>query len=208
MVRKLQMIAVGLAAALTVAGCGATHRRADPNDPGLVKANHLGGEEIRAAVNDMAKKIAEKNAAGWPAHIPMSSDNPPKPQLRIADIVNDTRLHVNVMDLKNDLMNMMVEQNVVYVVGYADGPGSDRDDVMKEREYAASGIVDANQAAQTPELGGEDVSGLLLKGEISDDVIEVDGVKQHDYWFSLRLLDTRKGRVVLTTRTALRKMKE
>lgn len=208
MLRKLQMIVVGLAAAVTATGCGTTQRRADPNDPGLVKADHIGGDEIRAAVLDMSKKISEKNAAGWPAHIAMSSDNPPKPQLRIDDIVNDTRLHVDVMNLKNDLMNMLVEQNVVYVVGYREGEGSDAEAVMDERAYANSGMVDANQAAQTPEMGGEDATGLLLRGEISHDKIEVDGVEQHDYWFSLRLLDTKKGRVVLTTRTPLRKTKE
>ena len=208
MLRKLQLIAAGLAAVLTVAGCGATHSRADANDPGLVNAKHIGGDEIRAAVNDMAKKIAEKNAAGWPPHIAMSSDVPPKPQLRIDDIVNDTRLHVDVKNLQNDLMNMLVEQNVVYVVGYREGEGSDAEAVMDERAYANSGMVDANQAAQTPEMGGEDATGLLLRGEISHDVVKQDGAEQHDYWFSLRLLDTKKGRVVITTRTALRKMKE
>lgn len=208
MIRQLSLSCAALVAVAGLSGCGTTQRRADASDPGLVKTSHIGGHEIEEAVRDMAKKISEKNARGWEAHIPMSSDNPPKPQVRVDKIQNRTRVHFDVVNLRNELLNTLVEQEVVYLVGSRDGPGSDSDAVMDERAYAASGMVDADQAAQAPEMGGEDMTGLLLRGEITDDVIEVDGVKQHDYWFSLRLVDTRKGRVVLTTRTKMRKVRD
>lgn len=207
MIRKASLT-LAVTGALALVGCGPKHSEADASDRGLTHVDHIGGKEIEEAVRDMAAKIAKKNAEGWPTHIPMSSDARPKPQVRIDDIVNDTTVRVNVQDLKNEMMNMLVEQDVVYVVGYREGAGSDADAIMDERAYAASGMVDGDQAAQAPEMGGEDMTGLLLRGEISDDVIVVDGVKQHDYWFSLRLIDTRKGRAVLTTRTKMRRVRE
>lgn len=199
MIRKASLT-LAVAGALAVVGCGPRHSEADASDRGMTHVDHVGGKEIEEAVRDMAKKISEKNAKGWDAHIRMSSDTPPKPQLRISDIVNDTSVRVDVQNLKNELTNMLVEQNVCYVINYRERT----DAVMDERAYqqatGAAGAVD--------EMGTEDATGLLLEGEISDDVIEIDGTKQHDYWFSLRLVDTVKQRVVLTTRTKMRRVRD
>lgn len=194
---KKTWFAAAVAAALGLTACGPTHSEGDASDRGMTNVDHIGGKEIEEAVRDFARKVSEKNAAGWPAHIIMSTDTPPKPQIRIANLVNDTRLHVNTEDLKNELTNMLVEQNVVYVVG-------DTEAIMDERGY---GNAMGNQGAAA-EMGTEDASGLVLLGEISDDVIDDGSTRQHDYWFSLRLTDTLKSRVVLTTRTKMRRIRD
>ena len=194
MIRKT-WFAAAVAAVIGVSGCGPKHSEGDASDRGLTHVDHIGGKEIEEAVRDFARKVSEKNASGWPEHIQLSSDK--KPQIQIKAIENQTRLHVNVDDLKNELTNMLVEQNVVYVVG-------DTDAVMDEREYQEA----MQTQGATQQTGTEDSTGLSLLGEISDDVIEVDGVKQHDYWFSLRLTDTVKRRIVVTTRTKMRRTRD
>lgn len=190
MIRKV-LLAAAVAA---LAGCGPTHTEADASDRGMTLVDHIGGKEIEEAVRDFARKLSEKNAAGWPPHIILSDG---KPQVVIRDLVNKTSLHVNTIDLKNELTNMLVEADVVYVVG-------DTEAVMDERAY---GNAMENQGAAA-EVGTEDASGFVLVGEITDDVMDDGDTKQHDYWFSLRLTDTKKSRIVLTTRTKMRRTRQ
>lgn len=196
MIRKT-WFAAAVAAALGLSACGPTHSEGDSSDRGMTNVDHIGGKEIEEAVRDFARKLSEKNAAGWPSHIIMSTDTPPKPQVQISKLVNKTSLHVDTTDLRNELTNMLVEQNVVYVVG-------DTEAVMDERGYGNA--MEAEGAAA--EVGTEDASGLVLVGEITDDVIDDGDTRQHDYWFSLRLTDTLKRRVVLTTRTKMRRLRD
>jgi hypothetical protein len=196
MIRKT-WFAAAIAATVGLSACGPKHSEGDASDRGMTNVDHIGGKEIEEAVRDFARKLSEKNAAGWPPHIIMSNDTPPKPQVVIRNLVNKTSLHVDTTDLKNELTNMLVEQNVVYIVG-------DTEAVMDERGY--SNAVEAEGAAA--EVGTEDASGLVLLGEITDDVIDDGDTRQHDYWFSLRLTDTKKSRIVLTTRTKMRRMRE
>lgn len=192
MIRKTMLAAA--VAALGLAGCGPTHTEEDSSDRGMVLVDHIGGKEIEEAVRDFARKLSEKNAAGWPPHIILSDG---KPQVVIRDLVNKTSLHVNTIDLKNELTNMLVEADVVYVVG-------DTEAVMDERAY---GNAMENEGAAA-EVGTEDASGFVLLGEITDDVMDDGDTRQHDYWFSLRLTDTKKSRIVLTTRTKMRRARQ
>ncbi len=201
MIRKASLT-LAVAGALAVVGCGPRHSEGDASDRGMTHVDHIGGKEIEEAARDMAKKISEKNANGWPAHIVMSTDTPPKPQLRIGDITYSDHLtvRVDVQSLKDELMNVLTEQGVCYVINYRENT----DATMDEREYQqAMGAANA-----VPSTGTEDATGLILEGTIADDVIEIDGEKQHDYWFSLKLIDTVKQRVVVTTRTKMRRIRD
>ena len=71
------------------------------------------------------------------------------------------------------------------------------------RDYAAAGMT--NEALN---YGDEDVVGLVLRGEITDNIIDQGSTKQHDYIFSLRLIDTTKNRVIIVTSTKIRKVRE
>lgn len=188
-----------LALALLATGCATTHRQADVEEQGLVETDHVGLNEIRPAVDAMCAKISELNAQGWPDHVRMTPEPPHKPQVRISALKNRTRDHFDVVTLKNELLNAMVEEGVVYVVGDA----GDLEAVNQERDYSQAGMT--NEELQ---YGQEDVVALVLRGEITDDVIEQGRTKQHDYIFSLRLIDTVKNRVITTTSTKLRKVRE
>ncbi len=185
---------------LLLAGCSSTtHRVADVSEQGLVETDHIGLNEIRPAVEAMCDKIAQLNARGWGSHVRVTQDPPHKPQVRMSKIQNRTREHFDVVTLKNELLNAMVEQGVVYVVGDA----GDLAAVNDERDYSQAGMTNEELA-----YGEEDVVALVLRGEITDDVIEQGSVKQHDYIFSLRLIDTVKNRVEAVTSTKLRKVRE
>jgi hypothetical protein len=198
-----------LSAALVIAvggalgGCKKQDTITDETQSGLVDASHIGGREIETAVKDLAGKISEKNAAGWPEHVKMSSDTPPKPVVRIANVTNRTRTHFDLENLKNEIYNTMMEQNVVYFAAQA----NDLEAVNQERDYSQSGMTDEAHG-QRVDYGHEDAVGLVLVGEITDDKIEVDGTTQYDYWFNLRLVDTVKNRPILTTRTKMRRQRE
>lgn len=185
--------------ATTVAGCKTTHREADIEDKGLIKTDHIGLNEIRPAVDEMNQLISDQTREGWPPHVIMTPDAPHRPQVYIDKIQNRTREHFDVVILRNELINAMTKGNNVYVVG----DEGDLEAVNEEREYSQAGMTNE----EVP-MGQEDVSGLILRGEITDDVIEEGDVKQHDYMFYLRLVDTRKRRIIFTTSTRMRKVRE
>lgn len=196
--RKALTLAV-LSSSILMGCAGTTHRREDINDPGLVETDHVGMFEIREAVQEMCKKISKQNAEGWPSYVKMTPEPPHKPQVRITTIHNRTRERFDIQTLKNELENDMNEQGAVWLVA-SEGA---LEEVHTERDYTQSGMTN-----EEIEHGQEDATGLILYGEITDDVIEQGGTRQHDYVFYLKLYDTRKSRVVITTKRGFRKVKE
>lgn len=199
------------AAALCLAllGCGGpTHRRVDAEEEGVVATRHVGMDEIRPAVKDMCDKIAKKNAEGWPAHVKMSNDPVPKPVVAIDALQNRTRNpEFRLEALRNELLNAIVEQDIVYVTQAGQGYADDTKSVHDQRDYSQSGMT--NEAAgQRIEHGQEDATSLVLRGEVVDDVVKGEDVRQHDYIFYLRLVDTTKNRPLITTSTKFRKLEE
>ena len=197
MTRTPLVIACGLALT-TLVGCGGpTHRVADPQEYGVVDTDAINWNELRPAVDEMMGEIARLNAQGWPSHVVMTPEAPFKPQLRIHTIQNRTRERLDIQAYKNELMNALVNQGIVYVVG----DSRDRAAVGAERDYSDAGNT-------TQELtGDEDATGLVLQGEIQDFVIDQENARQHDYQFNLRLIDTKKNRILKVTSTKFRKKK-
>ena len=189
--------AVLLSGALLLGCSGPTNTVEDPEDQGLIETDAIGWNELRPAVDDMLKKISEINAEGWPSHVVMPPEPPTKPVLRIHTIQNRTRERLDIQAYKNELMNALVNQGIVYVVG----DSRDRAAVGAERDYSDAGNT-------TQELtGDEDATGLVLQGEIQDFVIDQENARQHDYQFNLRLIDTKKNRILKVTSTKFRKKK-
>ena len=190
-----------LTALVVGAGCAAKKdRRADSKEASVVKAEHIGGDEIELAVKDLCDQLAKKNAKGWPSHIILTEEG--KPQIRVHKLVNKTTERLELEDLRNEIYNALVNQDVVYVVGQKDDVSA----VQDEREY--SGAMMGKEVDATK----EDTTGFVLQGEITDEYIEGenndgDKVRQHTIWFSLRFVDVQKNRIVVTTRTKLRKEK-
>ena len=189
--------AVLLSGALLLGCSGPTNTVEDPEDQGLIETDAIGWNELRPAVDDMLKKISEINAEGWPSYVVMTPEPPTKPVLRIHTIQNRTRERLDIQAYKNELMNALVNQGIVYVVG----DSRDRAAVGAERDYSDAGNT-------TQELtGDEDATGLVLQGEIQDFVIDQENARQHDYQFNLRLIDTKKNRILKVTTTKFRKKK-
>lgn len=189
--------------ALGLAGCGSTSRDADPHDRGMIDADHAGMHEIEEAVKDLMAKVDRQTAKGWPAHIKMSTDTPPRPQIRVGNIKNKTRdPSINMVGLRNELLNALANSPSVYVV--ASRESGDTEEIMDERAYQN----EMQTADATAEFGTEDSTGLLLLGELTDDVIQNDDARQHDWIFSLRLVDVVKQRVVVTTQKKMRRIKD
>lgn len=189
-----------LLALALLAGCaGATTREEDAAQTGVVATDHIGLAELRPAVEALTTEVARLAAAGWEPHVLLTPEPPHRPVVRIDKVQNRTREHYDVELLRGELTNALVEQGAVYVAG----SGQDLRAVHDERAYSQSGATAAEIAD-----GQEDRVALVVRGEVTDDVIEQGGVRQHDYLFSLRLIDTVKDRVVATTSTKLRKVRE
>lgn len=185
-----------LALTATFAGCsGPTHTVEDPEDYGVVDEGAINWNEIRPTVDEFLGKIARLNAQGWASYIVMTPEPPHKPQVRIHKIMNRTRVRFDVQMLRNNLSNALVEQGIVFLVGDA----HDHEAVSGERDYSQSGGTTQNLE------GDEDAVGLVIQGEIQDAKIEQGDVTQHDYQFNLRLIDTRKNRVLAVGNKEFRK---
>jgi hypothetical protein len=206
MIRTLCLSGLGAsllaASLLSSAGCGGPkHKRTDATEASVVDTNKVGGDEIEIAVKDLCDKLSKQYAKGWPAHIILTEEG--KPQARVGDLTNKTTSRFEIEDLRNEIYNALVNQSVVYVVGQKD----DVSQVQSEREY--SGAMMGKEVDATK----EDTNGFILTGEITDEFIEGENaqgenVRQHTIWFSLRFVDIQKNRIVVTTRTKMRKEKE
>jgi len=183
-----------LAPCLLFVSCSPEHTVEDPEDQGLIETDSIGWRELRPAVDDMLQKISQINARGWPSYVKRTEDG--KPQIRVHAIMNRTRERFDTVALKNKLQKALINQGVVYVVSEF----RDTDAVEAERDHAASGATTEGLDA------AEDVTGIVLKGEIIDMVIDQKNAKQHDYQFNLKLIDTRKSRVLAITDTEVRKV--
>lgn len=185
---------------VALVGCkGPTHRQVDVSEPGLIDVDNIGLNEIRPAVEAMLDRVSKMNLEGWASHIILTEDSPRRPQVRIAGVQNRTNEQFDVVMLENELLNALVNQEVVYVVGGA----SDLAAVNAERDYSQAGMTNE----EIP-YGQEDRVALVLVGEITEDVIDQRNVRQHDFVFGLRLVDTVKNRVMATTSTKIRKVRE
>lgn len=197
MKRSIHVFAA-LALTATFAGCsGPTHSVEDPESYGVIDTDAINWNELRPAVDEMMGEISRLNAQGWPSHVVMTPEPPYKPQLRIHTIQNRTRSRLDVQMYKNKLNNALVKQGIVYLVGDA----HDHQAVAGERDYSQSGGTTQNLE------GDEDATGLVLQGEIQDSVIDQGDVRQHDFQFNLRLIDTKKNRVLAVSDTEFRKKK-
>ncbi|MBL4846746.1 MAG: hypothetical protein JKY65_14585 [Planctomycetes bacterium] len=196
--RSIHALTLAALALMTLAGCsGPTHSVEDPEAHGVIDADAIGWNELRPAVDEMLSEIARLNAQGWPSQVVMTPEAPHKPQLRIHTIQNRTRSRLDIQMYKNKLNNALVKQGIVYLVSDA----HDHQAVSGERDYSDSGGttqgIDAN----------EDATGLVLQGEISDSIIDQGDVRQHDFQFNLRLIETTKNRVLAVSDTEFRKKK-
>jgi peptidoglycan-synthase activator LpoB len=195
MKRSIHALAA-LALTATFVGCsGPTHSDEDPEARGVIDADSINWHEIRPAVDDFMAKLSRLNAQGWASHVVMTPEPPHKPQVRIHNIQNRTRVRFDTQILKNKLSNALVEQGVVFLVSDA----HDHQAVSGERDYSQSGGTTQNLE------GDEDATGLVIQGEIQDATIDQGDVRQHDFQFNLRLIDTRKNRVLAVSDTEFRK---
>ena len=196
--RSIHILAGAALALTTLAGCsGPTHSDEDNEARGVIDADAIGWAELRPAVEEMLGEIARLNAQGWPKQVSLSPDAPHKPLLRIHTIQNRTRARLDIQMYKNKLMSALVKQGVVTLVGDA----HDHQAVSSERDYANSGGTTQNLAAD------EDATGLVLQGEISDAIIDQTAVRQHDFQFNLRLIETSKNVILAVSDKEIRKKK-
>jgi hypothetical protein len=147
-------------------------------------------QAVDAALRDLASKLKTQAAAGWPAHVPLtSSAGSPRPLLRIRSIMNMTSRHLDMTELEGRIGVMLVDGGLV-ALAVSD---REREEVMDERAYE-----DSTGAAA--EDGLEDAAGLMLTGELTDDIREVDGERTRTVVLLLTIVDTAKMRALIKAR--------
>lgn len=162
-------------AALLPTGCTSAPR------PGQVE-----GDPIEAAVThaltDLSRKMTAQASDGWPAHVPLSSSEPRRPVLRIARLVNRSRSNVDMAAVEHRIARALIDNGSVVVAANE----REREEAMDEQAYQESA-----SGAAAPEVT-EDLPGLMLVGELTDDVKQVDDELEHKVIFLLTVTDVVK----------------
>ena len=193
------LTALALAGVLTAVGCaGPKNRRADPNQESRIDARGVQDDDFIIAARDLSKKISERTARGWPSHVLLTEEG--IPVVTVHKIENRSRMrtnNLNLSDVYNNIYNELVNQGAVYVDSREK---NDMAAVAAERGFSETETTEA-----IPE-GQADRVAMVINGEITQEKIEgEDGVEEYTTFFSLRLVDTVKGRMVLVVRTKVRK---
>jgi hypothetical protein len=147
---------------------------------------------VDAALLDLTKQVEARAAAGWAAHVPLSSTTK-LPLVGIGSIMNNTSRHVDTSALEGQIVKALLAGGRVTVAANA----RERDEAMDEQEY--ENAMDSTGAA--PEGPAQDAVGLMLRGEILDDVTGVDGERTRTIIVMLQLMDTTKQRMLITVRS-------
>lgn len=83
-------------------------------------------QEFDAAARDLARKVEEKSASGWPAGVPLSSEQPARPVVRLEQLMNRSPRHVDMTRLEDLVMQRLLDGGRVKVlakgVESTDGP--------------------------------------------------------------------------------------
>jgi hypothetical protein len=164
--------AIALAALLPI-GC----KSASPSPETSGATGDPVRDAVDAALVDLAAKIQAQVNAGWPAHMPLSSKEPKRPVVRIAQLRNNTSQRADMGEIEDRIARALLDKGHVVVAASQD----ERDEVMDERGYG-------NAAAETGPT--EDVVALLLTGELADDVKEIDGERTRSVRFMVKITDT------------------
>lgn len=199
---RLQRTTILLTGLALLSACGGpTNRRGDATQPGVIRADSLQLNEIDDAVKDVCKKVSRRYAKGWPAHVALSPDDG-RPLVRVGKLTKKIpRGHkrgVSMDQLRNELYNSLLEQDILSVVADSEAIG----EVDAEREQYE---FDSGESAQF----APDQTTFVLRAEIGVEKVsgegDDEGIDQYTYTLALQLWDTVKRRLVVATNTRVRK---
>ena len=143
---------------------GPQNRRSDPNQQGVTRADTLQLKDLNYAVEDICTKLSRKYAKGWPAHVALSPDDG-RALVRLGEITKKiprgVNRGVNTSQLRSNLMNALVEQDVLSVV-------YDKDAAQDLTESQAQDEFDRGQANTT----AMDQATFVLRGSIEVEKLE------------------------------------
>lgn len=171
---------------------GRRHPERAQGGRGAAPASEAPGDDpaalaVDAALRDLATRLEAQAATGWPEHVPLSSKTK-LPRLEIRSIVNKTSMHVDTDALEGRIAQALLDGGRVTLAANR----REREQAMDERAY--------ENAGDASELEAEEVVGLMLHGELADEVTEVDGERTRTVVLSLRILDARRAKTLLVAR--------
>lgn len=147
----LQTAALALVAVATLAGCAATTRRLDVDDPQHYDASYDFSDKkeiVDVLTTSLAKSPAVARARG----------NGERPVVVIYDVANRTSEHIDTSGITDDLRNELLNGGELRFVNRPR-----RDDLIEEADYQYAGFVDpAQRVAEGRQVGADYVlSGTL-----------------------------------------------
>jgi hypothetical protein len=142
---------------------------------------------VDTGVRDLAAKVKAQATTGWPPEVMLSSSEPRRPVVAIRGIVNKTSFPLDTSDVEERLARALLDGGHVIVAASGRAREEARDERAMEESMGGSGAAS----------GVEDAPGLVLVGELTDDVADIDGKRTHQVVFKLRLTDTKRRSIVL-----------
>lgn len=202
---RFALAAVAVALVTCGVGCASKAKRVSSDEELVVDAKRVSYFDIKPAIDDMCRKISERNAAGWPPKLLKAEDNSGKPIIALSRLKNESGdASVNMEAFVREIENTINEQGVCYLTNSGKLTADDAAAVSEERAYA-----DATEGdSEAKRLEEEDKSGLVLTGLLSRDRQADEDMVVYRYTFQFKLTDKIQNRPVITTSIAFTKAQE
>lgn len=182
--------------ALGASGCASKPKRVDASQEGPMDIHKVSFFDIRPAIEDMCRKVSEKNAKGWPEYINLSTDGEKKPIISLERLKNNSGdTSIDIESITREIENMINEQGVCYLTKAGAMTAEDLEAVNRQREYQDSGVTNKGQF----EMGQEDAASLVFTGLMTRERAADEDAVRYTYRFQFQLMDIKNARPMITT---------
>ncbi len=202
---RFALAAVAVALVTCGVGCASKAKRVSSDEEHVIDAKRVSYFDIKPAIDDMCRKVSERNASGWPPTVRKASDGSGKPIVTLELLENQSGdTAVNMEAFTREVENTLNEQGVVYLTNAGAMTSKDAEAVARARDYDSN--TGGDDHMQT--LQDEDKSGLVFTGLLSRDRQADEDAVVYRYTFQFKLTDQKQNRPVITTSIAFTKMQE
>lgn len=155
----MKLVAAAALALLLGAGCGSSPSKDDP------PAKSLATRGFEEAARQLAEVVGTLHFRGWEPHVTLTGE-PPRPHVRLGTIRNESRVVLDLLDLRAELTRRLVADGKVFVA-------PDRADPARAEPVDPS----------APRVS------FVITGSVHDDVHTKDGQRTHALTIELRVID-------------------
>lgn len=202
---RIALAAVAVALVTSGVGCASKAKRVSSDEEHVIDAKRVSYFDIKPAIDEMCRKMSERNAAGWPPQIKKASDGSGKPIVSLGLLKNESGdTSVNLEAMVREIENTINEQGICYLTKAGRLTKEEAAVVSEERGYEEG----TGGTSEMERLEQEDKSGLIFTGLLSRERQADEDAVVYRYTFQFQLIDKVQNRPIITTSSPFTKMQE